>query len=261
VHKAWDAVAVPGTPGGGGTVTVLTNGVAQTSLSGSTGTWKHFKITVPASQTKLEIVMSGGTGDADMYVKRGAQPTSSSYDYRPYLNGNNETVTVNNPVAGDWYISIYAYSTYSGVSLKATYSAAAACTSVSGTLSGTGANYYTTSYTSSVSGSHTGKLTGPSGTDFDLYLQKYNASHGARRRGESSTSTENDRARHLGHVFGVLLASGSAVSPLHDQANLKVGPGSDPNPTLGLLVHLFARQRAVSRERLQHHPAKGGVYV
>jgi vibriolysin len=192
VHKAWDAVGVPGTPGGGSGVTVLTNGVAQTSLSGSTGSWKHFKITVPASQTKLEIVMSGGTGDADVYVKRGAQPTSSSYDYRPYLNGNNETVTVNNPVAGDWYISIYAYSTYSGVSLKATYTAAAACTSVSGSLSGTGTSYYTTQYTSSVSGSHTGKLTGPSGADFDLYLQKYNGSSWSSvAAGESSTSTEN----------------------------------------------------------------------
>jgi len=192
VHKAWDAVGVPGTPGGGGSVTVLTNGVAQTGLSGSTGSWKHFKITVPASQTKLEIVMSGGTGDADMYVKRGAQPTSSSYDYRPYLSGNNETVTVTNPVAGDWYISIYAYSSYASVSLKATYSAAAACTSVSGSLSGTGANYYTTSYTSSVSGTHTGKLTGPSGADFDLYLQKYNGSSWSSvAAGESSTSTEN----------------------------------------------------------------------
>ena len=192
VHKAWDAVAVPGTPGGGGSVTVLTNGVAQTSQSASTGAWKHFKITVPSGQTKLEIIQSGGTGDADLYVKRGSQPTSSSYDYRPYLNGNNETVTVTNPVAGDWYISIYAYSTYSGLSIKATYSAAATCTSVSGTLSGTGANYYTTQYTSSVSGSHTGKLTGPAGTDFDLYLQKLSGTTWtAVAAGESSTSTEN----------------------------------------------------------------------
>lgn len=192
VHKAWDAVAVPGTPGGGGGTTVLTNGVAVTGIGASTGTWKHYKITVPASQTKLEIVMSGGTGDGDLYVKRGAQPTSSVYDYRPYLNGNNETVTVNNPVAGDWYISIYAYSTYSGVSLKATYTAAAACTSVSGSLSGTGASYYTTQYVSALSGAHTGKLTGPSGADFDLYLQKLSGTTWtAVAAGESSTSTEN----------------------------------------------------------------------
>ena len=192
VHKAWDAVAVPGTPGGGGTVTVLTNGVAKTGLSGSTGSWQHFKIAVPTGQTKLDIVMSGGTGDADMYVKRGSQPTSSSYDYRPYLNGNNETVSVTNPASGDWYISIYAYSSYASVSLKATYTAAATCTTVTGSLSGTGASYYTTQYASSVSGAHTGKLTGPSGADFDLYLQKLSGSTWSSvAAGESSTSTEN----------------------------------------------------------------------
>src|ERR1051325_9497977 len=104
-----------------------------------------------------------------MYVKRGAQPTSSSYDYRPYLNGNNESVSVTNPVAGDWYISIYAYSTFASVTLKATYTGAPACTSVSGWLTGTGQQYLSAQYVSSVSGSHTGKLTGPaSGADFDL---------------------------------------------------------------------------------------------
>ena len=193
VHKAWDAVAVPGTPGGGGSVTVLTNGVAQTSLSGSTGTSKFFKITVPSGQTKLEIILSGGSGDADLYAKRGSQPTTSSYDYRSAGSTNNETITVTNPVAGDWYITVYAYATYSGASLKATYTAPAACTSVSGSLTGTGQSFYTTQYTSSISGAHTGKLTGPaSGADFDLYLQKLSGSTWTSvAAGESSTSIEN----------------------------------------------------------------------
>jgi Zn-dependent metalloprotease len=191
VQKAWDAVGAPiPVP----TIS-LSNGVAVTGIGASTGSWKHYKIAVPSGQTSLAIVMSGGTGDGDMYVKRGAQPTSSSYDYRPYLNGNNETVNVTNPVAGDWYISIYAYSTFASVTLKATYAGTVtppACTSISGSLSGTGANYYTTQYTSSISGSHTGKLTGPSGTDFDLYLQKLSGSTWSIvARGETATSTEN----------------------------------------------------------------------
>ncbi|HVE72875.1 MAG TPA: M4 family metallopeptidase [Thermoanaerobaculia bacterium] len=194
VHKGWDAVGVPGTPGGGGGgTTTLTNGVAVTNIGASTGAWKHYKISVPSGQSKLEIIQSGGTGDADLYVRLGAQPTSSSYNYRPYLNGNNETVTVTNPSAGDWYISIYAYSTYSGVSLKATYSTTTSgCTNATGSLSGTGANWYSAQYASSVSGAHTGKLTGPSGTDFDLYLQKWNgASWASVAAGESATSIEN----------------------------------------------------------------------
>jgi Zn-dependent metalloprotease len=191
VQLAWDAVGVPRPAA---TVT-LTNGVAVTGLGASTGTWLHYKLTVPSGQTSLAIVMSGGTGDGDLYVKRGSQPTSSSYDYRPYLSGNAETVNVTNPVAGDWFISIYAYSTFANVTLKATYAGTVtppACTSVSASLSGTGANYYTTSYTVSVSGAHTGKLTGPSTADFDLYLQKWNGSTWAVvGRGETATSTEN----------------------------------------------------------------------
>jgi vibriolysin len=194
VTAAWDAV---GAPGGstGGTTTTLSNGVAVTGIGASTGSWKHYKISVPSGQSSLAIVMSGGSGDGDLYVKLGSQPTSTSYNYRPYLTGNNESVNVTSPAAGDWYISIYAYSTFSSVTLKATYtgSTTPTCTSVSSSLSGTGATYYTTQYTSSVSGAHTGKLTGPaSGADFDLYLQKLSGTTWSNvAAGETSTANEN----------------------------------------------------------------------
>jgi bacillolysin len=197
VTSAWDAVGAPGGGGGGGTVVTLTNGVALTGQSASTGTMKNYKITVPASQTSLAIVMSGGTGDGDLYVKRGSQPTLTSYDYRPYLTGNNETVNVTNPVAGDWYISINAYSTFSGVSIKATYAGGGGggCTTATGTLSGTGAVAYvpsSTGYVSSISGTHTAALTGPAGADFDLYLQKLSGSTWSNvKASEGTTATEN----------------------------------------------------------------------
>jgi Zn-dependent metalloprotease len=199
VNAAWDAVGAPGgSGGGGGGVTTLSNGVAVTGLSGATGSWSYYKITVPASQTSLVIQISGGTGDCDLYVKRGAQPTSTVYDYRPYLSGNAETVTVTNPVAGDWYVGLNAYAAFSGVTLKATYSGGSTggCTTYSGSLSGTGVSQYaptSSGYTSSVSGSHTGKLTGPaSGADFDLYLEKYNGTSWASvASGLSSSASEN----------------------------------------------------------------------
>jgi len=194
VNKAWDAVGAPGGGGGGG-VTTLTNNVTVTGLSGSTGNMAMFKIVVPAGQSQLKITMSGGTGDADLYVKRGAQPTLTSYDYRPYLNGNNESVTVTNPVAGDWYIGLNAYTSYSGVSLNANYTGAAACTSYTGTLSGTGQQAFvptSSGYVSSISGTHTGKLTGPAGVDFDLYLQKLSGATWSNvASGTGTTATEN----------------------------------------------------------------------
>jgi streptogrisin C len=53
------------------------------------------------------------------------------------------------------------------------------CTGYSGSLSGTGASQYQPNgsyYYSSASGTHRGCLDGPSGVDFDLYLQKWNGS-------------------------------------------------------------------------------------
>jgi len=102
-------------------VVTLTNDVPVTGISGAADSAKFYKIDVPAGQAKLEIVMSGGTGDADLYVKKGAKPTTTDYDYRPYLIGNNESVTIDNPDGATWYIMIRGYAAYSGVSLKATY--------------------------------------------------------------------------------------------------------------------------------------------
>lgn len=64
-----------------------------------------------------------------------------------------------------------------------------------GTLSATGANAYQPNgsyYYSAASGTHGGNLTGPGGTDFDLYLQKWNGfSWATVARSEGTTSTEN----------------------------------------------------------------------
>jgi hypothetical protein len=107
--------------GGGGTGTVVHN-VNLPSVS--TGNWSSFyQVTIPAGTTSLVVNISGGTGDADLYVRAGAAPTTSSYTCRPYLSGNTETCTINNPTAGTTYfIGVRAYSSYSGVNMKATRS-------------------------------------------------------------------------------------------------------------------------------------------
>jgi hypothetical protein len=104
------------------TTPALTNGVPVNNISGATGSQQYWKLTVPAGKTTLTFAMSGGTGDADLYVKRAAKPTTSTYDCRPYLTGNNETCTFNNPVASDYYVMIRGYAAFSGTSLKGTYS-------------------------------------------------------------------------------------------------------------------------------------------
>ncbi|MEN6427183.1 MAG: pre-peptidase C-terminal domain-containing protein [Phycisphaerales bacterium] len=118
--------------------TNLTNGVAVTGISGTAGSEKFYKIEVPSGQDELVISTSGGTGDVDLYVRRGSLPTTTSYDYRPYKIGNEETVTVSNPVAGTWYIMLKGYNAYSGVTLLAEYSAATAITPLTNSVPVTG---------------------------------------------------------------------------------------------------------------------------
>lgn len=109
-------------------VTGLQNDVPVSNLSGVQGSQRHFKITVAAGASSLVVTISGGSGDADLYVRRGQQPTLGVYDCSPYLGGNNETCSFTNPASGDWYIMLNSYASYSGVTLRAKYTMGSVCT-------------------------------------------------------------------------------------------------------------------------------------
>lgn len=116
------------TPACGGTV--LCSGTAVSLESVASGKWlaTTYTINVPAGKTSVAFSISGGTGDADLYVNLGSAATSTvssavntSTNCAPYLDGNNETCTMTPPAAGGtYYVRVYAYSGISGVSLKAT---------------------------------------------------------------------------------------------------------------------------------------------
>jgi len=90
-----------------------------TGLSAARNNFTHRSITVPAGALALSVVVSGGSGDADLYVRRGSQPTTATFDCRPFLNGNNEFCTINAPAAGTYFVSLRAFAAYSGASLTA----------------------------------------------------------------------------------------------------------------------------------------------
>ncbi|WP_223668735.1 S8 family peptidase [Kangiella shandongensis] len=99
------------TPPGGGSETI-------DNISGAQGSWNHYYVDIPAGMSVLDVQITGGSGDADLYVRQGAQPTLSSYDCRPYQWGNEETCSFSNPAEDRWYISLYGYQSYSGVTLN-----------------------------------------------------------------------------------------------------------------------------------------------
>jgi vibriolysin len=118
VDRAWEAVGVGAPPA---SCTLLTNGVTLTGLAGAASSQRYFCLDVPASLA-ASFTMSGGTGDADMYVKFGSAPTTASYDCRPYLSGNNETCNQPaRPTAGRYWIMLRGFSAYSGVTLRGQY--------------------------------------------------------------------------------------------------------------------------------------------
>ncbi|MBV6883705.1 S8 family peptidase [Xanthomonas euvesicatoria] len=114
------AIAGSSGGGGGGTGNTLTNGTPVAGLGAATGAELNYTITVPAGSGTLTVTTSGGSGDADLYVRAGSAPTDTVYACRPYLDGNAETCNITSP-SGTYYVRIKAYSTFSGVTLTASY--------------------------------------------------------------------------------------------------------------------------------------------
>ncbi len=110
-----------GGPGPGPGPGVLTNGVPVTGLAGAANAELRYTLAVPAGASNLVIQMSGGTGDADLYVQFGSAPTTNSYICRPYLNGNNETCTIAAPSTGTYHVMVRGYTAFSGVSLVGSF--------------------------------------------------------------------------------------------------------------------------------------------
>ncbi|UXI70469.1 M20/M25/M40 family metallo-hydrolase [Tahibacter amnicola] len=101
---------------------VLSNGVPKTGISGAVNATQVFTLVVPAGATNLRFVTSGGTGDADLYVKFGSAPTTSSYDCKSTGSANAETCAISSAQAGTYYVMVHAYSAFSGMSLTGSYS-------------------------------------------------------------------------------------------------------------------------------------------
>jgi serine protease len=190
--------------GGGPGEGELQNGVPLTGLSAPTGSETHYYIEVPAGASNLVISTSGGSGDVDLYVRYGAEPTQSNWDCRPYRWGNNETCTFDDPAAGTWYVMLHAYESYSNVTLEASFEESADggapcsnCDHYTGSLSGTGQAQVQPNGTwyQAGAGTHNAWLEGPSNADFDLELYRWNGSSWTR----VASATTPDSSEHISY--------------------------------------------------------------
>jgi uncharacterized protein YkwD len=108
-----------------GSAQAQTTSPFERTVWGSAGNWQRYTLEIPAGTASLTVVVSGGTGDADLYVRFGEQPSESSYDCRPFEDQTAETCTFENPSAGVWHVGVRARTEISEVDVKATWSAAA----------------------------------------------------------------------------------------------------------------------------------------
>ncbi|MFN2350377.1 MAG: pre-peptidase C-terminal domain-containing protein [Kiritimatiellia bacterium] len=100
--------------------TPLSCGEAASGLQGERGSMQFFKIDIPDGQARLTLKIDGESGDADIYLRHGASPTLSDYDFRPYVTGNIEEIIINAPTQGVWFVMLHGYDSYAGVNLSAT---------------------------------------------------------------------------------------------------------------------------------------------
>lgn len=78
-----------------------------------------FTIEVPPGATRLTVTTAGGSGNADLFLKLGAPPTSTDSDYHSQEPTNAESISVNNPAGGTWYVLVFPRPGFSGVTLSA----------------------------------------------------------------------------------------------------------------------------------------------
>ncbi|RKH45605.1 M4 family metallopeptidase [Corallococcus sicarius] len=111
VNEAWTAVGVAAPP----TWTVITT---LSNVGGSRNSNTNLSYVTPAGAAAMKFELSGGTGDADLYVKFGSAPTTTSYDCRSAGATSDESCTLSPAKQGTYYVLIKGYTAYSGTTFK-----------------------------------------------------------------------------------------------------------------------------------------------
>jgi hypothetical protein len=130
-NPGWTPALAIKPPASSGSGSVLQNGVPVSGISGAHASQQFWTMSVPSGASNLQLQISGGTGDADLYVRFGSAPTTTTWDCRPFAGDSNETCTFASPAAGTWHVMLVGDGAYSGVTLVGSYQTGPACNSIS----------------------------------------------------------------------------------------------------------------------------------
>lgn len=81
----------------------------------------YLALSLPAGAKNFKVRLSGGTGDADLYVSAGSWPSTTTYDVKSANVGNAELVSIPAPTAGWNYIAVDAKQAFSKVKITTLY--------------------------------------------------------------------------------------------------------------------------------------------
>ncbi len=105
-------------PGGGGVPEAWAGlTVTSTVLKGAVQAFSTPTLAPGVYQFDLTHAGSAPAGDADLYVRTGAAPTTSTYDCRPYKNGSNESCQVTLTAPAKLFVNVRGYAASSQFAL------------------------------------------------------------------------------------------------------------------------------------------------
>lgn len=94
---------------------------ARTGQAATAGNTDYLYIWLPAGTTTLTVTTGGGTGNADLYYDPATWAGPGAYTAKSTGSGTTENLTVTNTTAGYRYISLYAVTGFSGVTVTTRY--------------------------------------------------------------------------------------------------------------------------------------------
>ncbi|WP_037606440.1 M9 family metallopeptidase [Streptacidiphilus rugosus] len=100
---------------------VMGQNCSRSNQSATAGNLDYFYLYLPAGTTNLTITTSGGTGNPYLYYSATGWATPSHHSSASTKAGTVQTITVTNKTAGYRYLSLYAHTAFSGVTVTTQY--------------------------------------------------------------------------------------------------------------------------------------------
>jgi Bacterial pre-peptidase C-terminal domain len=92
-------------------------------LDGVEGDEQYFTFEVPPRAGYLRVELRAGSGDADLYLRRGVPPSRSEYDCRSNNSAGNDDACYFEPsTPGVWHVMVHGYTTFSEAELEPIFS-------------------------------------------------------------------------------------------------------------------------------------------